>query len=207
MTVSTLEGTCLIGPGNAARSALGVPAPGSFRRLYALERDRLVTHLLRLSEADRRSRFCGVVNASSVRAYANGIDMLNSVVIGYFHRRELRAAGKLVFEWSAANGPCAEIALSVESPLQDRGIGFELLRRLLLIARNRGIRAVQLHFLRDNVKMRALALKAAGTLVAQADMVTGIVHLRWPTPLTILEEALRHYVGWLLCFASHSETP
>ena len=73
-----------------------------------------------------------------------------------FRRGKLRAAAelkKLGDTW----GREAEAAFSVEQPLQEHGIGTELMGRVIRAARNRGVQHLCISCLADNDKMRAIA--------------------------------------------------
>jgi acetyltransferase len=68
----------------------------------------------------------------------------------------------------------AEIALLVRDQYQHRGLGIELFRRLIQVARDEHRESVQAYLLRENIEMRSLVEKV-GFRVGPADE-TG-VHL------------------------------
>ncbi len=66
---------------------------------------------------------------------------------------EIVGVGRLTREHSSAE---AEFALLVSDPLQERGLGTELLRRLVALARNEGIRRVFGEILTENRAMQEI---------------------------------------------------
>jgi acetyltransferase len=84
---------------------------------------------------------------------------------------EILAIGRL----SKLHGRSAgELALLVRDQYQHRGLGIELLRRLIQVARDEHLDSVQAYMLRENIEMRGL-IEKLGFRVAPADE-TG-VHL------------------------------
>jgi acetyltransferase len=84
---------------------------------------------------------------------------------------EILAVGRL----SKLHGKStAEIALLVRDQYQHRGLGIELFRRLIQVARDEHLESVQAYLLRENIEMRGLVEKV-GFRVGPADE-TG-VHL------------------------------
>lgn len=132
---------------------------GRIQKLTVGERGHLLGHLLRLSEADRRRRFCAPVSDSHIEKYCLPDPTRHRVVFGYWLDGTLRGAGEMVYLEQPCYGGTAELALSVEGPYQNGGIGTELSRRLLITARNRGIRMVTITSQQDNIPMRSLARK------------------------------------------------
>src|SRR5262249_27760021 len=134
-----------------------------FRKLLAAEWSRLRDHLLRLSPADRHCRFAGHVGDDGVERYCRTIPWLSTVAVGCFEDGGLRGVGEC--RWLGPASPRAvEVAVTVESACQDRGIGSELVARILTIARNRGVVSVFMLCLTDNRAMQAIVRKHAGDL-------------------------------------------
>jgi len=127
-------------------------AAGTLRRLTLADARHLRAHLLRLHPDDLQQRFMGTRHRPFVHRYVRGIDWHRTVIIGCFVGRSLRG----VCELHPIAKPRAEIAISVERRLQRRGIGRELLRRMLLLARNRGLTALELRCAVDNYRVRQL---------------------------------------------------
>ena len=169
-----------------ARPAGTLFAGGSIRKLLACERGQLRDHLLRLSPADRQLRFLGSVGDDAINAYTHMLLSPGVTVLGCFVRGVLRAAAELHRQGS---GRVAEVAITVEHPLQGRGIGTELLRHLVDIARNRGIRTLHCFCLIDNARARKIARKLGGAIhTADGAVEAEIVH-PWPGCLSLLSEA------------------
>jgi acetyltransferase len=70
----------------------------------------------------------------------------------------------------------AEVAVLISDQYQRRGLGTELLRRLLEIARNEGIRRVSANMLAENLEMQAVSTKLGFHMVPmpEDDMVQAI---------------------------------
>jgi GNAT superfamily N-acetyltransferase len=161
-------------------------APGMTRRLWAIEHGKVRNHLLRLDPEDRLLRFGGYVSDAHIKAYCDRLDWGRAVIIGYLVDGEVRGLGEL--KPMAAGG--AEAALSVEKPFQNRGVGTELLRRLIVIARNRSIRSLHMLCLLENGKVVRMARRLGATLTFHRGEVEGRLVLPWPNHLTLLLELL-----------------
>jgi GNAT superfamily N-acetyltransferase len=164
-------------------------APGDIRRLWVLERDRVRDHLLRLDGDDRLRRFGGYVNAAQVAAYCERLDWSRSLIVGYMAGAQARGIGEL--KLLGATAPrAAELAVSVERPYQNRGIGTALLRRLVIAARNRLIDRLHMVCLIDNVGAVRLARRLDGALSFGDGQAEARLEPPWPTLWTWLEEAV-----------------
>lgn len=162
---------------------------GRVRKLLVGETGKLRAHLLRLSSDDRRLRFCGHMSEDLQARYAEDRGPFDAVTLGWFVDGQLRAVGELIFLQRSTWGSQCEVALSVEGSYQNRGVGAELMRRIIVIARNRGVSSIVMWCLADNDKMRAIAKKLDASLVLEANEVEARVSTSWPTQLTLLEEA------------------
>jgi GNAT superfamily N-acetyltransferase len=161
--------------------------PGSsFRRLGPADARRLRSHLLRLHPDDVHNRFMGGKQRSLIMRYVRSIDWRSAVIIGCFLGRSMRGICEL-YPIDARRG---EIAVSVERRFQRRGIGREMLRRTLLLARNRGLVDLELRCFTSNGKMRALVRSFDGKLDIEAMEATAVIHALPPTPVTYLSEML-----------------
>ncbi len=148
---------------------------GSIRKLTEDEQPLLLAHLLRLSDEDRRLRFCAPSGDTALALHCARAAARGTLVVGWFRDGVLRAAGELAAPHGEAGAREAEVALSVEAPWQRLGAGRRLLRHLLLIARNRGIQSVYMYCLAENVRMRALARGVSGLLELRDGEVHGRV--------------------------------
>lgn len=164
-------------------------APGVIRRLSAVERDKVRDHLLRLDPEDRLLRFGGQVSDAHIEAYCAGLDWRRGVVLGWLDGGDVRALAELK-PIADASPRAAEAALSVEKPFQDRGIGTELLRRLIVIARNRSIRSLYTLCALENGKVLRMTRKLGATLTFDQGEVAARVPLPWPNQVTLLLELL-----------------
>ncbi len=159
------------------------------RHLWPHERAAYRDHLLRLDDEDRRMRFGGTVRDDFIRSYCAGLDWSRLIVIVGLIDGELRAAGEL--RLIDGHPPArAEIAITVEKPFQNKGLGSEILRRLIVIARNRSIRCIYMVCLPENLKMRRLARKFDSEIAFLEGDVEGRITPLWPDYASLLVEAL-----------------
>ena len=168
---------------------------GVIGKLGAFERDRIQDHLLRLGDEDRHLRFGGHATPERVSAHCAGLDLVRVVVLGYMVAGEARGVGELrplPGAWPRA----AEVAISVEGPFQGQGIGSELLRRLVLAARNRWVQRLHMLCLLDNGRMVRLARQLDSRLSFEQGQVEASLELPWPTGWTVLEEIGGEFCAW-----------
>jgi len=171
----------------AADRSAGTPPP-AVRRLWPTERSRIRDHLLRLDRDDRSLRFCHAAGDAFISSYCENIDWLRATVLGCFVEGELRGVAELIRiadVWPLA----AELALSVEGPYQNHGIGSALLRHALVMARNRLIATVSMICLLENRKMQHIAREFGASLVVREGQVEGAILAPWPSYLSLIEEA------------------
>lgn len=161
--------------------------PGVIRKLWIGDAARLRDHLLRLDPESRRYRFGSPVNNFFIEHYAVRALAPESVVHGCFVDGVLRAVAELR-PFDKRFPTEAEAAFSVEHDWQNTGIGTALMDRMILAARNRGIRTIYMSCLVDNVRMQAIAKKYDADLRFDADDVVGEVVSPGPTPLSLWRE-------------------
>ena len=162
---------------------------GVIRRLWVGERDKIRDHLLRLVDEDRVLRFGGYASAAHIAAYCERLDWSRVLVVGYVTGSEVRGLAQL--ELIGAGWPrAAELAVSVERPFQNRGIGTALLRRLVVAARNRLIERVYMICAIDNGGAVRMARRLDGALHFRNGEAEARIEPPWPTPWTWLEELL-----------------
>ena len=176
-------------PETSAVARLATATAGEYRQLASAERPLLCDHLLRLSPDDRALRFLSEVSADHIDQYCSRVDEHYRIVIGYFVDSVLRGAGEIVFNIGSTWLGSCEIALSVETSSQNAGVGTELLRRLLVLARNRGVSKVRMLCMRSNRRMQTLAKKFAGELHFATGDVEGTLYPRWPDAASLFEES------------------
>jgi GNAT superfamily N-acetyltransferase len=166
-----------------------LPGGGLIRKLWIGEAELYRDHLLRLDDGSRRSRFAGTVSDEFVRHYADLSFGIDTVVHGFFAEDILRGAAELRVI-AAPMARAAEVALSIEKPWQSHGVGSMLLERTLLVARNRGLKFVQMACLADNKRMQQLARKYDAELSFDYASVIGELAAPRPTPLSLLREMI-----------------
>lgn len=172
---------------------------GIIRRLSLTDEAAARSHLRRLSPADRRLRFGGTVGDPFLATYARSLFAQAHLTLGYEVAGEIRGLGELVIAPPA--GIDAEIALSVEAAARNRGIGTMLLRRLLLMARNRSVATVRVLCLRDNAAMQAVARKADADLRYEEGEVIGRLSPVEPSAFSLGAEASQEgtaVLRWML---------
>jgi GNAT superfamily N-acetyltransferase len=160
---------------------------GRIRKLWVGESDQYLAHLQRLDEESRCSRFGGPVADDVVRAYVERMDGLRTVLHGFLVEGTLRGVAELRL-LGAPFADSAEVALSIEKPWQSHGVGFALLERCLLTARNRGVKHLHMICLSDNRRMQQLARKFDAELSFGFGSVIGEVETPFPTPLSMFRE-------------------
>jgi RimJ/RimL family protein N-acetyltransferase len=163
-----------------------LPVGGVIRKLWAAEADDYRQHLLRLDRESRTRRFGGAVSDEVLIRHAATINQFGVVVYGYFLEGVLRGAAELRPEGPLAR--TAEAAFSIERPWQSLGVGTALLQRVLLTARNRGIKRLQMQCLADNRRMQELARKFAAEFTFDFGSVVGEIGPRGSTPLSLMRE-------------------
>lgn len=170
---------------------------GSIRKLWPTESDKFRDHLLRLDKMSRRLRFAHGVSDTFIDDYASRLGEMGSIVYGFFVAGEVRAAAelrKLGDTW----GREAEAAFSVEQAWQDKGIGTELMGRVIRAARNRGVHHLYMSCLAENAKMQKIALKHAATLRFEYGEVVGDIVPQDPSYFSLLAEAVEDRVGYMM---------
>lgn len=170
---------------------------GVSRKLWSTESDKFRDHLLRLDKESRRLRFAHAVSDGFIEDYAARMSELGSIVYGYFVNGEIRAAAelrKLADTWQHD----AEAAFSVETEYQDKGIGTELMGRVIRAARNRGVTSLYMSCLAENKKMQAIAKKHDADLRFEYGEVIGEIVPEGASYFSMLAEAVEDRVGFML---------
>lgn len=166
---------------------------GIIRRLWKVDAPTYVDHLLRLDPASRRNRFGGSVSGSYIRHHAQTAFEAANVIYGFFVDGSLRGVAELR-PFDRGEGR-AEAAFSIEKAWQSHGVGTELLDRVLLAARNRGIKQLHVTCLVENRRMQQLARKFDAELRHERDCVIGEVEPPYPTPLSLMREVVADSAG------------
>jgi GNAT superfamily N-acetyltransferase len=160
------------------------------RRLWPSDVAAYRAHLLRLETEARYSRFGTVISDSVVAEHANVCFGADTLAFGCFVEGEIRGAAELHMLVSppSLRPRDAEAAFSIEKPWRHTGLGTALVERLILAARNRGLRTLVISCLPQNFAMQNLAKKFGATLKCETDEVTGKIKVELPTAQTIFSE-------------------
>ncbi|TCT05627.1 GNAT family N-acetyltransferase [Aquabacter spiritensis] len=163
-------------------------APPVIRRLWPGEGPRLRDHLLRLDAESRRTRFGSTVSDAFIVHHAERAFTAGAVMLGAFVDGDLRAAAE-IYPLTALLASEAEAAFSVETAYQNHGFGTLLMARVVLAARNRGIRTLQMNCLAYNRPMQQVARKFDAVLAFDSDWVVAELKAPFPTVFSMAEEA------------------
>ncbi|MER0238794.1 GNAT family N-acetyltransferase [Fulvimarina sp. MAC8] len=134
------------------------------RRLHPGENDLFLAHLERLDPETRRSRFGHLAGDAFLKSYSARSLSGDAVVEGLFVDGVLRGVAELRFSHEDRHE--AEAAFSIERLFQGKGHGGRLFSLVVDAARNRGVTRLHLTCLRENSRIRALALKHGAKLLA-----------------------------------------
>ncbi|MEZ5846784.1 MAG: GNAT family N-acetyltransferase [Geminicoccaceae bacterium] len=163
-----------------------------FRRLHVSDRDGVLDHLLCLSPQDRRWRFGATTSDAGIRTYCDRLDWESAIMLAPVHRgrvcgvAELRPAATAGF--AVAPESWAEVALSVDAPCRSQGYGRELVRRLMISARNRSITTLAMNCHLDNGLILRLARHFGARLSIDHGDVEARFRLPGGNPLTFILE-------------------
>ena len=185
----------------ACAYAVKRPEMSTFRNLLITEMGRYKDHLLRLDRSDRHMRFGGTVSDAVIEQHCLRMDWRNTVVVAYVDGGEIRAAVELRTSDRTFDRPFperAEAAFSVERAYQGRGLGTALMRRVLTVASNRGVRIVDVLCLLENRRMQALARKFARAVVVEGGEVGITIGVDRPSQVSLMLEAFEEGAGLML---------
>jgi len=172
--------------------------PGlAVRKLWPHDSARFRDHLLRLDKDSRRLRFAHAVADGFIEDYAGRMSEMGGIVVGAFIDGEVRAAAelrKLGDSW----GREAEAAFSVERQFQDKGLGSELMGRIIRSARNRGVHLLYMSCLAENARMQAIARKHDAELRFEYGEVIGEIFPETPDYFSLAAEAVEDRVGYMM---------
>ncbi|MBI3706118.1 MAG: GNAT family N-acetyltransferase [Proteobacteria bacterium] len=165
-----------------------------YRKLLPAESPLYRDHLLRLDREDRLSRFSGYVSDETIIRHCRQFDWLRGAIIACFDSGVLRGAAELRWEDPRIGWRC-EMAVTVERPFQDDGIGTELMRREIIVARNRGQRSMFLLCLTDNRRMQRIVRRFSGMLIFAGSQTEADIAVPFPTQLSLLQESIADGTG------------
>lgn len=170
---------------------------GTIRKLWPTEVEKFRDHLLRLDKGSRRMRFAHGVSDNFIGDYAIRMNDMGAIVYAYIVDGEVRAAAELR-KLGDAWGTQAEAAISVEPAFQNKGLGSELMGRVIRAARNRGVHQLVLSCLAENSKMQAIAKHFEADLRFEYGEVIGEIIPEQPNYFSIWAEAMEDRVGYVL---------
>ena len=168
----------------------------SYRTLFHGDLDLLKAHYHRLAPDDRSLRFFACVSDWFMDTHGDKIDWQHACLIGCFVDGELRGVSELYFDRTLGSDH-AEVSFSVESEWQHTGIGTELLRRMLMVARNRLVHSLSVVCLMDNRAMRKLVRKFSDDLKVQDGEVNAEIAVPLPSIFSLFDEACLNSLGWM----------
>ena len=166
------------------------------RKLLPSETAKLSEHLVRLTREQRSLRFMGTLEDGAVREHCRSLDWFQAVVIGFFDAGVLRGAAELQMADSRRPILC-EVAITVETAWQDQGIATELLSRVLVIARNRSSRGVQIRCFGDNYRIQHIAQKFGARFHFSGGDSEAEIPTSAPTYWSFYEELIDDGLGWM----------
>ncbi len=168
----------------------------NMRKLLPGEAPKLRDHLVRLTPEERSLRFMGALDDVAVGEHCERLNWFRSVVIGFFDAGVLRGAAELQVADEHLPILC-EVAITVETAWQDQGVATELLRRVLVIARNRSARGVQINCLGDNYRIQHVAHKFGAHFHHRAGESEAEIPIPAPTYWSLCEEIIDDAFGWM----------
>lgn len=170
---------------------------GTFRKLWPHEQALFRDHLLRLDKASRAMRFAHGVSDSFIEDYARHMADAGSTVFAYVEDGLVRAAAELK-KLGTIWGSEAEAAFSVESAFQERGLGTELMGRVIRAARNRGVHLLYVSCLASNAGMQAIARRHEADLRFELGEVVGEIVPQEANYFSLLAEAVEDRMGFMM---------
>jgi GNAT superfamily N-acetyltransferase len=132
----------------------------------------------------------------AVAEHCERLNWFRTVVIACFDAGVLRGAAELHVVDNHLPVLC-EVAITVEGAWQDQGVATELLRRVLVIARNRSARGVQINCFGDNYRIQHIARKFGAQFRRQAGESETEIPTRAPTYSSLCEELMDDGFGWM----------
>jgi GNAT superfamily N-acetyltransferase len=171
---------------------------GVVRRLWPADRSGFRDHLLRLDAQSRFDRFAMAVNDDFLIRYAGRFFGANDVTYGYYVEGTLRGAGELHAVGNDIIGGSFEAAFSVEMVWRRRGVGSELMGRIVRAARNRRAESLYMPCLARNIAMQGLARKFTAELRFEIDDLTGSLVARSPSDASVFGEFADDSTGFAI---------
>lgn len=165
----------------------------TIRKLATLELQKYADHLKRLGDEDRYLRFASPLTDDRIQRYVDTQFRTKQTVLAAFDdANNVIAAIEVVFDNSrySFNNELAEIGLSVEAGYRGQGLGSELFKRAVMLARNRGAKTLVSHCLSQNRWMMRIARKHKMLVHREGSDSTGELVLLPATSCTIMGEVV-----------------
>lgn len=146
----------------------------TLKRLNNINREKILSHFLRLDLESRSSRFCTPISDENMSNYVKKIDF-NNGIFGIFNENlDIIGLGECVF-FKQQDKLTAELAFTVEKEYQGNGLGNKLMKRVVQYANSRDVHELQMYCIRTNQAVLHLAKKY--NLVPQYDgtEISGVV--------------------------------
>ena len=154
-----------------------------FRRLDARDRAARRAHLARLDQEGARARFLGPP--------PRGSPPDPTLAAGCWIDGRLRGVAEL---YALPGRPgTAELALTVERAFRGQGRGRLLLERLLVLARNRGLRRLSTLCAEDNGRLIGLLRRLGAKITVEVGEARAELELLPATPATVALERLEQW--------------
>ncbi len=170
----------------------------AIRKLSSLELGLYEEHLKRLSPDDRYLRFGYMITDAQIHRYVVSQMRIRSTILASFDNElNVIAAIEIVYDDSKymSTNTVAEIGLSVEDGHRGKGLGSDLFRRALILARNRGVKSLVSHCLAQNRFMRKIAVANGMSLHSDGGDATGTLALPPADAQTVFDELLGEGMG------------
>jgi GNAT superfamily N-acetyltransferase len=165
------------------------------RKLLPYEAFKLGKHLSRLTGEQRSLRFMGTLDDVAVGEHCRHLNWIRTVVVGFFDAGVLRGAAELQVADNHFPILC-EAAITVETAWQDKGVATALLRRAVVIARNRSARGVRINCVVDNYRIQHVARKFGARFRREAGESEAEIPAPAPTYWSLCDEAIADGFGW-----------
>lgn len=184
-------------PPPASRNWSWVP----IRSLTPRHRERILAHLLALTEHDRYLRFGYPATDAQIARYVDTLDFDRDEVFGIFNRKlELIAAAHLAYSPAPqrTDQPAmAEFGVSVLPNARGRHFGARLFDHAILHARNRGVETLFIHALSENTAMLRIARKAGSEVVREGSETEAWLKLPPETVGSRFDEVMEQHAAEL----------
>ena len=159
------------------------------RQLAETDRWRLRSHFKALDIEDRRLRFGIALNDTAIDRY---VDLINFDTDAVFGARD-ESLAFCALAHVAPVGEGAELGLSVLAAARGRGLGGALFEQAVIWARNRFLRRIHMHCLRENRAILHIA-QAHGMLVSmEGGDSSAVLELPVPDAGTWVGEQAMHW--------------